>query len=142
MKIKYITYLLAILILGFASCKENSSVKEKSTTEPTTKNEEIVPKVKNEVQVGDEKLVYKVSLGVLPDLAYKGLGMKAAKVHKDRPGFNGGMQDGDIVIKINNEDVKDLTEYTRLLGKYKKGDSVVLTINRGGQTIKAKIVFD
>jgi len=148
MKTKYFIYLVAIIAIGLTSCKDNS-IKENSATSVisekksvTTEEKEVVPKVKNEVQVGDEKLVYRVSLGVLPDLTYKGVGMRAAKVHKDRPGYIGGMQAGDIVKKINGEDIKDLVEYTKLLGIYKKGDSVELTIDRNGQTIKAKIVFD
>ncbi len=142
MKIKILLVLLPLLFLGLVSCKDNNSTSEKESKATTTKEKEIVPKVKNEVQVGEEKLVYKVSLGVLPDLAYKGEGMKVAKVHKDRPGFVGGLKDGDIITEINGKKIKDLIEYTRSLGIYKKGDSVEITIDRNGKTVKTKIVFD
>ena len=68
--------------------------------------------------------------------------MKAAKVHKNRPGYLGGMQDGDIVTQINGKEVKDLIEYTQLLTKYKKGDTVELTVKRDGNNHKLKITFD
>ena len=140
MKIKL--WILSVVMLVFVSCKDSKPANEQSAKENIAETEEVVPKVKNEVQVGDTKLVYKVSLGVLPDLAYKGVGMKAAKVHKDRPGYLGGMQDGDIVTQINGKNIKDLVEYTQLLTKYKKGDTVELTVSRNGNTHKLKITFD
>lgn len=145
MKTLYIILTLGLLV-GFSSCKD--AVKTETTKEEvskpveTTKSDEPKSTVKNEVQVGDQKLVYKVSLGVLPDLAYKGIGMKAAKVHKDRPGFLGGMLDGDIVIKIDGKPVKDLIEYTKLLGSLKKGDKAILTLKRGDKILNANIKFD
>ncbi len=140
MKIKF--WILSVVMLVFVSCNDSKPANDQSPKENVTESKEVVPKVKNEVQVGDTKLVYKVSLGVLPDLAYKGVGMKAAKVHKDRPGYLGGMQDGDIVTQINGKEVKNLVEYTKLLTKYKKGDSVELTVKRDGATHKLKITFD
>ncbi len=140
MRIKF--WVLSVAMIVFVSCKDSKPAHEQSAKENVTETEEVVPKVKNEVQVGDTKLVYKVSLGVLPDLAYKGVGMKAAKVHKNRPGYLGGMQDGDIVTQINGKEVKDLIEYTQLLTKYKKGDTVELTVKRDGNNHKLKITFD
>lgn len=98
--------------------------------------------VKNEVQVGDSTLVYKVSLGVLPDLGYEGVGMKIANVHEGKPGFKGGLKNNDIVVEMDGKPVKDLIEYTKILGSHKAGDSIELIVDRDGQKVKIDITFD
>ena len=140
MKMKYL--ILSLLFFFSISCA-NSDKKETIEQKQNIETEEgVVPTVSNKVKVDDTILIYKVSLGVLPDLTYKGIGVKAAKVHENRPGDNGGLKDGDIVIKIDNNPVKDLVGYTRLLSRHKKGDSVIMTIKRGNKTLKANITFD
>jgi len=153
---KKLIYILSIIALSCTqSAKDTSTAAaDKSDAEKTAiadnnkKHKQDVkdltkpPQVKNEVQVGDTVLKYKVSLGVLPDLAYEGKGVKIIRVTKDRPGYYGGLKPGDIIIKVDDKNIDDLVEYTKILSRHKKGDSVILTVKRNNGTIKAKIVFD
>lgn len=137
---KYIVLIIAFLF-SLTSCKnETKEVAKEIKTEVKQKVEQ--KKVEQKVQVGDSTLVYKVSLGVLPDLAYKGQGVKIVRVSKNRPGFLGGLKEGDIVKKIDGKPVTDLIGYTKMLGGFTKGESVELSIDRAGKMIKANIVFD
>ncbi len=122
------------------SCKNDDTKKPSKEPEKTEKGDSI--KVTDPQTKKDSTLTYKVSLGVMPDLGHKGPGVKVARVTKDRPGYFGGLQVGDIIMKIDDNDVNDLYKYTELLGKHKKGDSVVLTVNRDNKTLKMNITFD
>ena len=139
MKTKLFIFGLAVLFIAF-SCKNDSGV-NKETKETTVKTGDSVV-VTDDAQKKDTTLVYKVSLGIMPDLGYKAKGVKVASVTKNRPGYYGGIKVNDIIIKIDGNDVEDLVGYTKLLGTHKKGDSVVLTVDREGKTLKMNITFD
>ena len=51
-------------------------------------------------------------------------------VNKDGPCDNAGIKPGDIVIKINDIDVKNVAELRYNLSKNKPGDTVKITVNR------------
>ncbi len=140
MKIKllFVGVLMMVLLTACSGSGAEVTTKKPETTETGTNVEKTV---KNEVDLGDTTLVYKVSLGVLPDLGYEGKGMRITNVHEDKPGFEGGLQNGDIVLRINGEEVEDLVSYTKILGKYKKGDTVSLTYKRGGELAKTEVRF-
>ncbi len=142
MKTKLFILSFAVLFIAF-SCKNDNSNNEntkKESQKTTIKTGDSVV-VTNETQK-DTTLVYKVSLGIMPDLSYKAEGVKVASVTKNRPGYNGGIKTGDVIIKIDDNKVSGLIEYTKLLGTHKKGDSVVLTVKRDGNNLKMNITFD
>jgi len=113
--------LISFLLL-FAACKENKvtetasldEVKEKMESNPLT----------------PPKMGYTVSMGVIPDLNYKGEGMLIGRVKKAKAGFKAGLQKGDIILKMGGVELSDLVSYTKELGKYQKEDSVDLIIIR------------
>ncbi len=145
MKTKLFIFSLAVLFIAF-SCKNDTGVNKETkkttvkTSDKANKGDSVV--VTNDGQKKDTTLVYKVSLGIMPDLGYKAKGVKVASVTKNRPGYYGGIKVNDIIIKIDDNDVDDLVGYTKLLGTHKKGDSVVLTVDREGKTLKMNITFD
>jgi len=62
-------------------------------------------------------------------------------VVKGSPADKAGIKEGDVILKINNDEVKAGSSLTRLLGKYQPGDEVTLRILREGkeQDIKVKL---
>lgn len=139
MKFKHLLLSLTLAFFAIAcsdSEKKDSEYKEVKNEETSHSNDH---GVKSEEP---QTLVYRVSLGVMPDMSHDGVGVRVANVREGRPGFKGGMKDNDIVIEIDGKPVNDLVEYTKILGSHKAGDSVVLTIKRGDKTIKANITFD
>lgn len=50
------------------------------------------------------------------------------------PADKAGLASGDIIVKVNSDNITDQVSLTALISKYKVGDTVNLTIIRGGKT--------
>ena len=87
---------------------------------------------------------FKVTLGVMPDYVYTGKGMRVDSVIKDRVGDKGGLEDGDVIMKIGDVDVEDIYKYMEGLAKFKKGDSTEVVVLRGKKLKKKtlKVTFE
>mgnify|MGYP000994663759 CR=1 FL=1 len=86
-----------------------------------------------------EQVRFKVSLGVIPDFTYEGEGFCAGTVIKGRPSHKAGMQDGDVVLKIDRQPVKDIESYMKILGGLEAGQIIHITILRNGQIIELEV---
>lgn len=95
-----------------------------------------------ETQVKEqEKVSFKVSLGIMPDYAFQGKGVKVDAVTTGKPAHTAGMKAGDIIIAINSEEVKDVYEYMKQLAKFSKGDTAIVTVQRKTEVIKTNVKF-
>lgn len=81
----------------------------------------------------------KVSTGSVPDFAFSGEGVRIADLSADSPAEKAGLQKGDIIIKIGEYKVTNLSDYSDALKKFKPGDSVELTYLRDGKENKTQI---
>jgi len=84
---------------------------------------------------------FKVSLGVMPDYVFQGEGMRVDAVLEDRPAAKGGVEDGDIIVKIGEWEVTDIYTYMDALSKYESGDTAILHIKRGEEILEKEITF-
>ncbi len=84
---------------------------------------------------------FNVTLGVMPDYMFDGLGMKLDGVRDEKPASKAGMQKGDIITKMGDMDVKDVQDYMKALNSFEKGETIDVIVNRDGQTIKLKVTF-
>ncbi len=84
---------------------------------------------------------FRVTLGVMPDYASKGEGMRIDAVLDDRPAQKAGIEAGDIIVKIGDKDVKDIYDYMEGLGAFQPGDSTTVVVKRGKKTLKKKVSF-
>lgn len=84
---------------------------------------------------------WKVSLGVVPDYMFDGQGMRIDGISEGRPAEKAGLKAGDIVIKMDAHEVKDMMSYMRALSKFDKGDKITVTVLRDGKAKKKKVVF-
>ncbi|MCW8960239.1 MAG: M20/M25/M40 family metallo-hydrolase [Ignavibacteriaceae bacterium] len=107
--------------LEFAGAKEKSGREKKEQT---------------------EKKVRKVSSGTMPDFEYSGEGVKIGAVMPDSPAEKSGLQKGDIIVKLNDIQIKNLTDYSNALKNFNPGDSVQLTYLREGKENKAQIKLE
>jgi Zn-dependent M28 family amino/carboxypeptidase len=87
------------------------------------------------------KTSFKVTLGVMPDYAFEGKGLKIDGVTDGKPASKAGMQKGDIVIKLGDTEVNDIQEYMKGLSRHKKGDTVPVKILRDGKEMELKVTF-
>jgi hypothetical protein len=84
---------------------------------------------------------YKVSLGIMPDYAFEGTGVRADAVTDGKPGAKAGLQKGDIIIQLGDYKTPDMMAYTKALANYSKGDTVEVTVLRDGKSVPLKVAF-
>jgi Zn-dependent M28 family amino/carboxypeptidase len=87
------------------------------------------------------KTSFKVTLGVMPDYAYQGKGLRVDAVTKDKPADKAGLKDGDIVIELGDVKVTNIYDYMAALAKFKKGESTSVIIKRADKEIKLEVTF-
>lgn len=88
------------------------------------------------------KAAYSVTLGVTPDFAAEVKGLRVDAVSPDRPAARAGIVTGDIIIRLGTMAVGDIYEYMAALGRFKKGDSTVVVVARGADTLSLPVVFE
>ena len=84
---------------------------------------------------------FKVTLGVIPDYAYEGEGMRIDGITEGRPASKAGLLQGDVVIQLGEYAVTDMTGYMKALSKFKKGDTTTVKVKRGAEEKTAEITF-
>ena len=77
----------------------------------------------------------RITLGIMPDFTQgAGEGLRADFVTPGRPAEQGGMKQGDIIIAINGNPVKDIHEYMYRLGQLSPGETINVEVIRGEKT--------
>ncbi len=85
---------------------------------------------------------FKVTLGIMPDYVYnKTKGLRVDAVLPGKPAFIGGIEDGDVIIKMGNKSVNDIYEYMHRLSEYNKGDKVEVVVLRNDNEIVLEVTF-
>ncbi|UCC57499.1 MAG: M20/M25/M40 family metallo-hydrolase [Gammaproteobacteria bacterium] len=72
----------------------------------------------------------RVSLGIVPDYAVSGEGVRIAEVRARTPAAQAGLRAGDIISAVNATAVHNLRDYTRALKKLAPGDAVTIVYRR------------
>jgi hypothetical protein len=76
------------------------------------------------------KASFKVSLGIMPDYAFDGEGVRVDGLSENKPAQKAGILAGDIIISLNEHPIKNINQYMQALGRYRKGDDVTVGIKR------------
>jgi len=84
---------------------------------------------------------FKVTMGVVPDYAYSGKGMRVDGVTDGKPAQAAGVIAGDIVIKLGSFDVTDMMGYMTALSKFTKGETVTLVVLRNNAPVELQVTF-
>ena len=82
-----------------------------------------------------------VTLGVLPDYLYDGKGLRIDGVREGKPAQIAGLMKGDIIVKMDGDDVADIYAYMKILGTFHKGDKTDVVVLREGNEMKFDIQF-
>lgn len=77
----------------------------------------------------------------MPDYLYDGEGMRIDGVTDGKPASKAKLLAGDVVIKMGDNEVKDMMSYMRALSKLEKGDTVTVVVLRKGKPKKKKVTF-
>ncbi len=69
------------------------------------------------------------------------MGVYVTDVIEDGAGEKGDVHKGDIIIGIEDEVIKTTEELNAVISKHKVGDTLTLTVYRGGEDIKVQVVL-
>jgi serine protease Do len=75
-------------------------------------------------------------------LVYRGANPGDLPVVAGSPAEKAGIQEDDIITKINGQEINENTSLVSLLQKYKPGETIVLTVLRKSEEIKVNVVLE
>lgn len=82
----------------------------------------------------------RVYLGTIPDYAQGDVeGVKLSGVAPGGPADKAGVQTGDVIVKLAGKDIKNIYDYTFILGALKVGEAADLEVKRGSELKTMKI---
>ena len=80
-----------------------------------------------------------VTFGFMPSYTSSGEGLGVDGVRSDGPAGKAGVKKGDVIIKINNVNIKDIYGYMEVLQKLKNGESSSVKVLRDNKEITLNI---
>ena len=77
--------------------------------------------------------------GVIPDYSAEVDGLQITDVSADGPAAKAGIKGGDIVIEFDGKKIKNIYDYTAVLGAIKAGKETKITVLRAKKKLELKI---
>lgn len=71
--------------------------------------------------------------GSIPDFAKPGGGYAITGVSKGSPAATGGLQGGDVIVRLGDSSISGLEDFDSALRKHKAGEAVPVVVRRDGQ---------
>lgn len=88
------------------------------------------------------RMSFSVTLGIMPDYISEVKGLRIDGVSPGRPGERAGLTEGDVIVKMGDYVIDDIYAYMNVLGKFRKGDSIVVVVERDGEPVDLHVVFE
>ena len=82
------------------------------------------------------RISLRVVLGVMPDYAYTGEGLKIETVRAGGTAEKAGIIDGDLIIKMDGKGIMSIEDYMSVLQELKPGDEVIISVRRGEEELE------
>ncbi len=82
---------------------------------------------------------FRVYLGTIPNYADTNDGLKLDGVRDDSPASKAGLKAGDKIVKLAGREVKNVYDYTYVLGEMKAGQEYEVEVVRGSERLTLKI---
>ena len=79
----------------------------------------------------------RVSLGIVPDYAANGEGVRVEEVQAGTPAATAGLKAGDLITVLNGTAVLNMRDYTRVLQELAPGDAVSIVFMRDSEQHRA-----
>ncbi len=84
---------------------------------------------------------FKVTLGVIPDYAFDGKGLRLDGVSENKPAQKAGLKQGDIILSMGNIGIENIQDYMKALSKFEKGQTTTCKILRDGKEMNIDVTF-
>ena len=82
---------------------------------------------------------FNISLGTVPNYADSTDGLLLDGVRDDSPAAKAGILAGDKIVKLAGKDIRNVMDYTYVLGEMKAGTEYEVVVLRGGQRLTLKV---
>lgn len=82
---------------------------------------------------------FKVFLGTIPDYGSDVEGVKLSGVRSDGPADKAGVQADDVIISLAGQDIKNIYDYTYILGDLKPNETTKMIVLRNGEELVLEI---
>jgi hypothetical protein len=83
---------------------------------------------------------FNISLGTIPNYADSTDGLLLDGVRDGSPAARAGMKAGDKVVKLAGHDIRNVMDYTFVLGEMRAGEEYEIVVMRGTERLSLKIV--
>ena len=84
---------------------------------------------------------FKISMGIMPDYAFDGEGVRVDGVTDGKPAQKAGILRDDIIIHLGKTVCKDIYKYMDALNQCKKGETTTVKIKRKGVEKELQVTF-
>ncbi|MDH4069400.1 MAG: M20/M25/M40 family metallo-hydrolase [Ignavibacteria bacterium] len=82
------------------------------------------------------RTTFRVTLGVVPDYAFEGTGMKIGGVRPGGPAELAGLTGGDVIVGMAGKEILNIYDYMAILGNLRIGDEVEVVVSREGSEVR------
>jgi len=80
--------------------------------------------------------------GSIPDFGKPGGGYAISGVSKGSPADRGGLEGGDLIIRLGESAIANLEDFDNALRKHAAGEKVPVVVRRGGAEVALEVVLD
>ena len=87
------------------------------------------------------KSSFKVTLGIMPDYTFSGIGVRADGISEGKTAQKVGIKAGDVIVQLGDYKFTDVQTYMETLNKFNKGDATKVKVKRGNEELVFDIVF-
>ena len=85
---------------------------------------------------------FRVYLGTIPDYGEEVEGVKLSGVREGSPAAKAGMKGGDIIVECAGKQIKNVYDYTYILGERKPGEVVEIVVLRASERVKLQATLE
>src|SRR5690242_13291895 len=93
------------------------------------------------IAVGSSQSGYGPEFGSVPDFAEIPHGVRFADIREGTPAAQAGLKAGDILVEFDGKPIGNLYDFTYALRAKKPGDTVIVKVMRGNETVTASVLL-
>jgi hypothetical protein len=84
---------------------------------------------------------FSVTMGIMPDYTFGGVGVRVDGVSEGRPAQKAGINAGDVITSLGDIKIISLETYMQALSKFKKGDKAAVIYTRENKSLSTTVEF-
>ena len=81
----------------------------------------------------------RVLVGTVPAFDYQGTGAKVDSLVPKSPAERAGIQPGDVIVRMDDQAIRDLRGYSEAIRKLKPNQRVTVQLLRDGKKVRVKV---